>query len=59
VRGTGRIEVDYLNGEIALRGRLLGMPTPVNELLAALAWQTAREGRQPGWLTPSEVLNRL
>jgi 2-dehydropantoate 2-reductase len=59
VRGTGRIEVDYLNGEIAMRGRLLGMPAPVNELLQVLAWQTVREGRHPGWLTPSEVLDRL
>ncbi len=59
VRGTGRIEVDYLNGEIAMRGRLLGMPTPVNELLQALAWETVREGRQPGWLMPQEVLARL
>jgi 2-dehydropantoate 2-reductase len=59
VRGTGRVEVDYLNGEIAMRGRLLGMPTPVNELLAELAWQTVLEGRQPGWLTPSQVLDRL
>jgi 2-dehydropantoate 2-reductase len=58
VRGSGQVEVDYLNGEIAMRGRLLAMPTPVNELLVALAWQTVREGRQPGWLTPSEVLAR-
>src|SRR5689334_5987853 len=29
-RGTGRIEVDYLNGEIVLLGRLHGVPTPVN-----------------------------
>jgi 2-dehydropantoate 2-reductase len=59
VRGTGRIEVDYLNGEIAMRGRQVGMPTPVNELLQALAWQTVREGRRPGWLTPAEILARL
>jgi 2-dehydropantoate 2-reductase len=59
VRGTGSIEVDYLNGEIVLQGRLLGVPTPVNALLVELAWQTVREGRQPGWLTPSEVLDRL
>ncbi|HTX45354.1 MAG TPA: 2-dehydropantoate 2-reductase [Solirubrobacteraceae bacterium] len=59
VRGTGRIEVDYLNGEIVMRGRQLGIPTPVNELLAQLAWQTVLEGRQPGWLTPSQVLDRL
>jgi 2-dehydropantoate 2-reductase len=59
VRGVGRIEVDYLNGEIALHGRLLGIPTPVNELLVQLSWRTVREGRQPGWLTPSDVLSRL
>jgi 2-dehydropantoate 2-reductase len=59
VRGTGQVEVDYLNGEIVLRGRLLGKPTPVNELLVELVWQTVREGRQPGWLTPAEVLSRL
>jgi 2-dehydropantoate 2-reductase len=29
-RGTGRIEVDYLNGEVVLLGRLYGVPTPVN-----------------------------
>lgn len=30
-RGTGSIEVDYLNGEIGLLGRLHGVPTPVND----------------------------
>ena len=59
VRGTGQVEVDYLNGEIVMRARLVGIPTPVNELLVELAWETVREGRQPGWLTPSEVLDRL
>jgi 2-dehydropantoate 2-reductase len=59
VRGTGRIEVDYLNGEIALRARLRGAKAPVNELLQSLAWETVREGHQPGWLTPAEVLARL
>jgi 2-dehydropantoate 2-reductase len=59
MRGTGQVEVDYLNGEIALRGRLLATPTPVNERLQELAWQTVREGRQPGWLTPADVLARL
>lgn len=29
-RGTGRAEVDFLNGEIALLGRIHGIPTPVN-----------------------------
>lgn len=36
-RGTGTIESDYLNGEIALLGRLHGIPTPVNTALQRLA----------------------
>jgi 2-dehydropantoate 2-reductase len=59
VRGTGSIESDYLNGEIVLRGRQAGVATPVNALLQRLAEQTARERRQPGWLTVAEVLARL
>jgi 2-dehydropantoate 2-reductase len=30
MRDSGSIETDYLNGEIALLGRLHGVPTPVN-----------------------------
>jgi 2-dehydropantoate 2-reductase len=55
-RGTGSIEADYLNGEIVLLGRELGVPTPVNEVLQRLANQAARERRAPGRLTPGEVL---
>ena len=55
-RGTGSIEADYLNGEIVLLGRELGVPTPVNEVLQRLANQAARERRAPGSLTPAEVL---
>jgi 2-dehydropantoate 2-reductase len=31
-RGTGDVEVDHLNGEIVLLGRLHDVPTPANEL---------------------------
>jgi len=55
-RGTGSIEADYLNGEIVLLGRQLGVPTPVNEVLQRLANQAARERRAPGSLTADEVL---
>lgn len=55
-RGTGSIEADYLNGEIVLLGRELGVPTPVNEVLQRLANQAARDRRAPGGLTPAEVL---
>jgi 2-dehydropantoate 2-reductase len=59
VRGTGSVESDFLNGEITLQGRLAGVPTPVNDLLQSLARQTAREGRQPGWVSAAEVLTRV
>jgi len=55
-RGTGSIEADYLNGEIVLLGRELGVPTPVNEVLQRLANQAAAERRAPGSLSPAEVL---
>ncbi|MEV0408372.1 2-dehydropantoate 2-reductase [Actinoallomurus sp. NPDC050550] len=58
-RGTGTIEADYLNGEIILLGREHGVPTPVNELLRRLANRMAREGRQPGLMTPEEFLAAL
>ena len=58
-RGTGSIEADYLNGEIVLRGRELGVPTPVNEVLQRLANQAARERRAPGSLNAEEVLALL
>lgn len=58
-RGTGSIEADYLNGEIVLLGRELGIPTPVNEMLQRLANQAARERRAPGSLNAEEVLALL
>lgn len=53
-RGTGSIETDYLNGEIVMLGRRLGIPTPVNEALLHLANRFAHEHRRPGELTPEE-----
>jgi 2-dehydropantoate 2-reductase len=47
-RGTGRIETDYLNGEIVLLGRMHGVATPANELLQRLGTRLAREGAPPG-----------
>jgi 2-dehydropantoate 2-reductase len=40
-RGTGRIEADYLNGEVVLLGRLYGVPTPVNAAIQRLAGRIA------------------
>ncbi|MGZ9811475.1 ketopantoate reductase family protein [Pseudoroseicyclus sp. H15] len=53
-RATGSIESDYLNGEIALLGRLHGVPTPVNAWAAALGGRLAREGLAPGSLSEEE-----
>ncbi len=47
-RGSGSIETDYLNGEIALLGRTHGVPTPVNAALALTAARMAHERAQPG-----------
>jgi len=55
-RGTGTIEADYLNGEIALLGRLHGVPTPLNDLLQRLANAFAREHRAPGSMPVGELL---
>ncbi|MDT0344912.1 ketopantoate reductase family protein [Streptomyces litchfieldiae] len=54
-RGTGSIEADYLNGEIVLLGRELGVPTPVNEALQRLADEFARTGRPAGSLPVGEL----
>jgi 2-dehydropantoate 2-reductase len=58
-RGSGAIESDYLNGEIALLGRVHGVPTPVNATLQRLANAAARERRPPGSTTPQEILQLL
>jgi len=55
-RGTGSIETDHLNGEIALLGRLHGVPTPVNAALQTLARRAAAESRAPGTVTPDELI---
>jgi 2-dehydropantoate 2-reductase len=54
-RGTGTIETDYLNGEIALIGRRIGHPAPINSRLSALARRAARNGLRPGDLTLDEL----
>jgi len=54
-RGTGTIEADYLNGEIALLGRLHGVPTPLNDLLQRLANDFARERRAAGSMPLGEL----
>lgn len=54
-RGAGAIETDYLNGEIVLLGRQLGIPTPVNETLQRVANRMAADRRPPGSMTLEEL----
>jgi 2-dehydropantoate 2-reductase len=54
-RGSG-VETDYLNGEIALLGRLHGVPTPGNAALQRLMRDAAVRGDRPGSLTPAALL---
>ena len=54
-RGAGSVETDYLNGEIALLGRLHGVPTPANEALQRIAARMARDGTPPGSMRVADI----
>lgn len=56
LRGLGSIETDYLNGEIALLGRLHGVPTPVNAILQRQASIAARRRLPPGAIELADLL---
>jgi 2-dehydropantoate 2-reductase len=58
-RGAGSIETDYLNGEVVLLGRLVGVSTPANALLQRLAGAIVRSGAPPGSMSEADVLARL
>jgi 2-dehydropantoate 2-reductase len=59
VRATGGVESDYLNGEIVLVGRKLGIPTPVNELLRQSINRLAQQRGEPGSVPAEELLAKL
>jgi 2-dehydropantoate 2-reductase len=54
-RGAGTVETDWLNGEIALLGRLHGQPAPLNAALCRLAARLAADGVQPGTMTLAQL----
>jgi len=58
VRG-GEVEVDYLNGEIVLFGRLHGVATPVNAVLQRRTKELARSGEGPGRLDPEGLVSEI
>jgi len=55
VRGAGSIETDYLNGEIALLGRLHGVPAPLNAALQVLI----RRAIDERWPAASRTVEEL
>jgi 2-dehydropantoate 2-reductase len=59
VRGNTTLETDYLNGEIALLGRLHGVPTPINEAVQRIASEAARTGLAPGSMSLDELTARV
>jgi 2-dehydropantoate 2-reductase len=58
-RGAGSIESDYLNGEIALLGRMYGVPTPANAALQRIGRRMVAEGLAPGSLSPADLLREI
>lgn len=58
-RGTGNVESDYLNGEIAAIAHRFGHSAPINTAIAALMRQAAREGWRPGRLNAEELATQL
>jgi 2-dehydropantoate 2-reductase len=58
-RGMTSTEIDYLNGEIVLLGRMHGVPTPANSMLQNLLADLARTGAPPGSYDEADLLARL
>jgi 2-dehydropantoate 2-reductase len=58
-RGTGNIETDYLNGEIAMLAHRAGLEAPINFRLAMLARRAAATGAKPGEMSATELADLL
>jgi 2-dehydropantoate 2-reductase len=58
-RSTGSVETAYLNGEIVLMGRLLGLSTPVNDTLLHHVARMARTRMPPGSVPEDELLRSI
>ncbi|MFW5654469.1 MAG: ketopantoate reductase family protein [Roseicyclus sp.] len=55
MRGTGQVETDFLNGEIAWLARTHGMDAPRNAFLTDLMAALAASGRGPGTIGLAEL----
>ncbi|MEM9812421.1 MAG: 2-dehydropantoate 2-reductase N-terminal domain-containing protein, partial [Pseudomonadota bacterium] len=58
-RQVGSIETDYLNGEIALLGRLNGVRTPANTYATRLAARLVQQMAQPGSISVESLRRGL
>ena len=58
-RRSARTEADYLNGEIVLLGRTLGIPTPVNAAIQAAVDFASRTRAAAGSVSPDELRRRI
>lgn len=58
-RGSGTIETDYLNGEIALIARTHGTSAPINTAVAGLAREAARNQHRPGQIDSAALAQAL
>lgn len=54
-RGVGNTEVDFINGEVVMLGRLHGIPTPANEVAQLYADRLARTKQPPGSIDIEEL----
>lgn len=59
VRGTGTSEADYLNGEIAMLGRLYGIPTPANAIIQEVSRRMARDRQSPHTVSLDSLMAEL
>lgn len=58
-RGTGNIETDYLNGEIARIARVHGLSAPVNAAVTRLARRATRDRLRPGSLSVADIASAV
>jgi thiosulfate/3-mercaptopyruvate sulfurtransferase len=56
---SGSLESDFLNGEIVLTARLLGLRAPANEAVLERIRSAARAGTRPRSLPPADLLATL
>lgn len=55
LRGTGSVETDWLNGEIAFLARMHGVAAPLNARLTDLGAEVLRKGVRPGGMTRADL----